>query len=528
MAIIVSNLSIGIDEPYSKAVSQGLVRMGLGPGDIRESYPVKVSVDARHQDRIRLVYSVGFELLTEEGRVKEGPGIARKTQARLEISFGKVPIPQRPVIAGFGPAGMFAALVLAQNGYRPLVLERGAAMEERVKAVEGFWKGGALDPAVNVQFGEGGAGTFSDGKLTTRIHDPRCDYVMEQMVRFGLPEEASRKAKPHIGTDRLRALVKALREEVIRLGGEVRFLTCVEGLSFSSGGLCRVKAGGEEIPASALLLAVGHSARDTFRMLLEKGVLAQPKPFSIGVRAEHLQSDIDRGLYGACAGHPALDKGEYQLSYREGERGVYTFCMCPGGVVVPAASEEGGVVTNGMSEYARDGKNANAALVVSVGPEDYGSSPWDGVAFQQELERRAFALGGGNFRAPAQTAGLFLEGKPGLALGRVEPSYALRVEPCGFDRLFPGEVTRMLREGLLRFGRKLPGFAGADTVLTGVETRTSSPLRILRGEDLEAPGFGGLYPCGEGAGYAGGIVSAAVDGIRAAQALMEKWAPTRG
>ncbi|MDY4191831.1 MAG: hypothetical protein SOX72_06410 [Oscillospiraceae bacterium] len=527
MSIIVSNISIGLDEPFEKAAELGMARLGLRASDILESYPVKVSVDARRKERIRLVYAVGYELHCGEERVREAPGVSKQSPAGLSPVLGKEPIPARPVIAGFGPAGMFAALVLSQYGYRPLVLERGASVEKRVGAVEGFWRGGALDPRTNVQFGEGGAGTFSDGKLTTRIHDPRCGYVMEQMVRFGLPKEAARRAKPHIGTDRLRELVRSLREEVVRRGGEVRFLTQMTDFKADASGRGWVEAEGERLPAPALILAVGHSARDTFRLVMEKGAAVQPKPFSVGVRVEHLQSDIDRGLFGECAGHPALGRGEYQLSHREGERGVYTFCMCPGGVVVPAASEEGGLVTNGMSEYARDGKNANSALVVSVGPEDYGSSPWDGVAFQMELERRAFRMGGGAFCAPAQTAGLFLEGKPGLTLGRVEPSYALGTSPCNLEELFPPQVTRMLREGLRRFGRKLPGFAAADTVLTGAETRTSSPLRILRGDTLEAVGLPGLYPCGEGAGYAGGIVSAAVDGVRAAEAVMARWAPPK-
>lgn len=525
MAVIVSGLSAGLDEPFGSAAEKGIARMGLRQGDILKSYPVKVSVDARRRGNIRLVYSVGYELQPGKRPLRAGPDITESAPALLRPAFGREPIPARPVVAGFGPAGMFAALVLARYGYRPLVLERGAAVEERVKAVEGFWRSGDLDIRTNVQFGEGGAGTFSDGKLTTRIHDPRCGYVMDQLIRFGLPEEAARRAKPHVGTDRLRQLVKSLREEVIRLGGEVRFLTRMTDFDFTSPGRGWVQAGGERLPASALILAVGHSARDTFRLVLEKGAAVQPKPFSVGVRVEHLQQDIDRGLYGEFAGHPALARGEYQLSHREGERGVYTFCMCPGGTVVPAASEEGGVVTNGMSCYARDGRNANSALVVSVGPEDYGASAWDGVAFQRELERRAFCLGGGRYRAPAQTAGLFLEGKAGLHLGRVEPSYALGAAPCALEELFPSYITRMLREGLRRFGRKLPGFDAADTVLTGVETRTSSPLRILRGESLEALGFPGLYPCGEGAGYAGGIVSAAVDGVRTAEAVMARWAP---
>ena len=398
-------------------------------------------------------------------------------------------------------------------------------VDARIRAVEGFWKSGTLDVKTNVQFGEGGAGTFSDGKLTTRIHDPRCGYVMEQLARFGAPAQTMRRAKPHIGTDKLRMVVKNIRREIERMGGEIKFGMQVEDLLMKRGKLVGLIADRQPIACDQLILAVGHSARDTFEMLMQRQIPMVAKAFSVGVRIEHLQSVIDRGLYGNYAGHPALDKGEYQLSYREGERGVYTFCMCPGGIVVPSASEPQAVVTNGMSEYARDGKNANSALVVSVDQSDFGAGPMDGIAFQRSLERAAFSAGGGRYAAPGQTAKSFLdETRPALP-NLLEPTYTLGVRPYPLKMLFPSQINRMLENGLRRFERRIPGFSGADAFLTGVETRTSSPIRILREEDFQSPALKGLYPCGEGAGYAGGIVSAAVDGVRVAQQIIGRYAP---
>ena len=345
--------------------------------------------------------------------------------------------------------------------------------------------------------------------------------MLREFVRFGAPEEILHKAKPHIGTDRLRSVVKKLRAEIESLGGEVRFYMPASDLILENGRLRAVRTMQGDVPADVLILAAGHSARDTFEMLLRRGLVLQPKPFSVGVRVEHLQSEIDRGLYGEYAGHFALPAGEYQLSYRTGGgRGVYTFCMCPGGVVVPAASQEGMVVTNGMSDFARNGTNANAALAVSVTPDDFGTAPLDGMRFQQKLERRAFTAGGHGYGAPAQDAKSFLDGRAGLRIGRVEPTYARGVHGCDFGALFPDFISEMLKTGLRTFGRKLPGFDAPDTLLTGVETRTSSPVRIPRGMDFYAPNAVGVIPCGEGAGYAGGIMSAAVDGLRAALALM--------
>ena len=532
MPIILSEIRTGLDEPEQAALIKAARLLELTPGNTARIAVSRISLDARRRDQIRVVYGVRVDLPEGEAEIARlaakrlGANRVRYAQTSpIAFETGTARLEAPVIIAGFGPAGMFAALSLAEQGYRPVVLERGADMDRRVAAVNAFWEQGALLPDTNVQFGEGGAGTFSDGKLTTRISDSRCEYVLQRFAAFGAPEEILTKAKPHIGTDRLRDVVKALRRRVESLGGQVLFDTKLEELLLRDGQVCAVRTNRGEMAAGAVVLAIGHSARDTFSMLAAHGTAMEAKPFSVGARIEHLQSEIDRGLYGEHAGHPRLPSGEYQLSWREGERGVYTFCMCPGGVVVPSSSEMGSVVTNGMSTFARDGRNANAALVVSVSPSDFGTGPLDGVAFQQELERRAYRLGGEDYRAPAQDAGSFLAGIPGLKPGRVAPSYMRGVTGTDFCQLYPEYVLRMMRQGLQRFGRMLPGFAAPDAVLTGPETRTSSPVRILRGENCESLSLRGLYPCGEGAGYAGGIMSAAVDGIRVAQEIMKKYAP---
>ena len=521
MSIIVSNIQVGLGEAQELCFERARKKLGVPSSAVLKEYIVKRSVDARKKQDIRLVYSVGFQL-EDERRIPLGTGVRRQEEAALDLG-GPVETPKlRPVVVGFGPAGMFCALLLARHGCRPIVLERGEPVERRVETVQAFHDSGDLCPESNVQFGEGGAGTFSDGKLTTRIGDPRCAHVLRELVAFGAPEEIAQEAKPHIGTDHLRHIVAALRQEVIRLGGEVRFGARMDGLILRGDRVAGVKVDGQELPADRVVLAIGHSARATFAMLLESGLMMEAKPFSVGVRIEHLQSEVDKALYGNFAGHPLLPKGEYQLSHRDREgRGVYTFCMCPGGVVVPSASEEGGIVTNGMSYYRRDGENANAALVVSVDGRDYGPSPLDAIGFQRALERRAYVLTGG-YHAPIQTAGRFLEGRPGADLGRVTPTYAIGTCPADLSVLFPPAVTEHLRLGLRIFGRRQPGFDASDAVLTAPETRTSSPVRILRGEDMQADGVAGLYPCGEGAGYAGGIMSAAADGIRVAQQILEE------
>ena len=456
MSILVSSISVPFQKGEAAAVELALRRAGVK--NPKSAYIVKSSVDARRRSEIKFVYTVGIECDHEEEVVRRaGDSNVRLRKPQLpELVCGGRTLANRPVVIGFGPAGMFAALALARMGYAPLVLERGGDVDSRVAAVEGFWKGGSFDSRSNVQFGEGGAGTFSDGKLTTRINDPLCETVLEAFVAHGADPSILRKAKPHIGTDYLRRVVKSIREEIIRLGGEVRFNTRVTGFSARSGRLTAVRTEAGEIPAEVVILAVGHSARDTFQAVRRAGAEIQPKPFSVGVRAEHLQSEIDRGLYGDFAGDPRLPVGEYQLSYRENDRGVYTFCMCPGGFVVPSSSEEDGVVTNGMSEYSRYGSNANSAVVVSVDSRDFGSD-WDsGIHYQRQLEQAAFRLGGGSYRAPVQTVGRFLAGQAGADFGRVEPTYAIGTQAADFDRLFSPGVASMLRKGLENFSRKLP------------------------------------------------------------------------
>lgn len=543
MAIIVSQVKTALkDSSDREKILEAARKMAhLRREEIACAYLVKTSVDARHQDNILLVSSVGFELNADEKELacKEREVLSRvhgrnaeqikiQHSVPLQFSCGSQPMQHPPVIVGFGPAGMFAGLALARMGYRPIILERGADVDRRVQAVEGFWKERRLDTATNVQFGEGGAGTFSDGKLTTRISDSRCSFILEEMIRHGAPQEIRYRQKPHVGTDLLRGVVKNIREEIIRLGGQVHFLTKVEDVVFKDGRVQAVKTEQGEIPAEAVIFAVGHSARDTFEMLCQKQVVLEPKPFSVGVRIEQSQKVIDYGLYGKSAGHPALPKGEYQLSWRnEQGRGVYTFCMCPGGFVVASSSEENTVVTNGMSEYARDAQNANAALVVSVDTSDYGSGVLDGIAFQRQLEHKAFCLGGSDYRAPAQSVKSFLEqSSPDLSMVSTTPSFSCGVKEANLRSAFPEQINTMLEQGMRRFNRKLPGFADADAVITGIETRTSSPVRITRNPDtLQALGLSGLYPCGEGAGYAGGIVSAAVDGVRVAEQVMSIYAP---
>lgn len=541
MAIIVSQIKTRLKDCDSRQqiIESASKTAQLRPEQIKRSYLIKSSVDARHQENILLVSSVGFELQTAKEeqqavarlqRTKAASSVKWEEKQPLEFEQGQNPLEHPPVVVGFGPAGMFAALTLARLGYCPIVLERGADVDSRVQAVQGFWQQRHLDVKTNVQFGEGGAGTFSDGKLTTRISDPRCDFVLEEMIRHGAPEEIRYRQKPHVGTDLLRGVVKSIREEIIRLGGQVLFETRMERVILRQGRVQAVQTSAGEIPAQVLVLAIGHSARDTFEQLCADGVFLEPKPFSVGVRIEQRQSVIDVGLYGKQAGHPALPKGEYQLSWRDEQgRGVYTFCMCPGGYVVASSSEEDTVVTNGMSEYARDGENANAALVVSVDASDFGSGVLDGVAFQRRLEQQAFVLGGKDYRAPAQSVKSYLEAAtPDLSQAATTPSFSCGVQEADLHRLFPQQINQMLEQGLRRFNRRLPGFADADAVMTGVETRTSSPVRITRdAQSFQALGMQGLYPCGEGAGYAGGIMSAAVDGVRIAQQIIGQYAPVK-
>ncbi|MBQ6331870.1 MAG: hypothetical protein IJI34_03755 [Clostridia bacterium] len=451
--------------------------------------------------------------------------------AEEPFAFGTREPEGRIVVVGLGPAGLFAALTLAENGYRPLVIERGRPIEERVKDVETYWSGSIRepDPDSNVAFGEGGAGTFSDGKLTTRIRDPHIDGVLREMIACGAPDEIAYLAKPHIGTDRLRTVVGNLRKRIEAAGGEVRFSAKLADLRMRDGAvrevLIREKDRETWEPCAALLLAMGHGARDTARMLFEKGVAMAPKAFAIGVRAEHPQSLINESQYGPMANHPRLGAAEYRLTARSGERGVYTFCMCPGGQVVASASGKEQVVVNGMSNFARDGRNANAAVVVQITPEDFGTHPLDGMRYLDRLERDTFLLGGGDGTAPASTVGAFLRNEVSKPSRSVEPTYRPGVRYTHLADCLPDFAAKGIAEGLKAFGRQLKGYDMEDAVLTAVESRTSSPLRILRDSAMESVSHKGLYPIGEGAGYAGGIVSAAVDGMKAAETVMRIYAP---
>ncbi len=482
------------------------------------------SVDARRKNDIKLVYSVCLDLLLSHEKASEriDKGFKLYSEAGFAHGVGAENMIKRPVIVGFGPAGIFCALALAENGYSPIVFERGGDVNSRVKAIEGFINTGILDTETNIQFGAGGAGTFSDGKLTTRINDPLCTYVLSKLVELGAPDDILTKAKPHIGTDILREVVNNADKRIRELGGEIQYNSRVD----ISGE--RISVEGAGVDYGVLVLAIGHSARDTYESLMSSGYVIEPKAFSVGVRAEHLQSDIDKAMHGDLAGDETLGHAEYSLSYREGERGVYSFCMCPGGEVVCASSEEGGVVTNGMSHRKRDGVNANAALAVSVLQGDYGNTPMGAIAFQRELERKAFIAGGSNYTAPMQTVGDLLEGKFGSTPSRVMPTYMRgNVTPCDLNAVLPSFVSDLLKIGIRAFGKRIEGFDRADSVLTGVETRTSAPVRIMRNEGYTAVSHGTIYPCGEGAGYAGGIMSAAIDGLKVARAIMEKYSPIR-
>lgn len=527
MPVIINQIKGKLDESEDSIVKKALKYAGVKKSDILNYGINKVSLDARHQDNIHFVYSVFVNAASEKTELK----MAEKPDCRYVKNSNFTPeISGRNkegeiVIAGFGPAGMFCGLVLAEYGYKPLILERGKSVDERVESVKKYWLGGELDTESNVQFGEGGAGTFSDGKLTTRINDPLCRYVLEKFVEFGAPEEILVKAKPHIGTDNLRNIVKALREHIISLGGRILFDSRLDDMKTDNNKVSRIICNGNEIKTDAVVLAVGHSARDTFSMLADHCVFMQPKPFSVGVRIEHRQEDVDRSLYGKYAGNPKLPVGEYQLSHRRKDgRCVYTFCMCPGGHVVPAASEENTVVTNGMSEFARDGKNANAAMVVSVSPGDFGGGILDGVDFARSVEKKAFECAGGRKEAPATTVGGFLNGKPSVD-SDITPTYDRGVFPCDLSKVFPEFITSMLAEGIGQFSKKMKCFGDMSAIMTAPETRTSSPVRITRTENFNSISAENLYPCGEGAGYAGGIMSAAVDGIRVALAVMKKIKP---
>lgn len=525
MPIFVPQVCVDLDMSDEVAILKAIKMLKLNRSDIKTASIAKKSVDARRKQHIRLVYTVCIELnsLEQEKLISNcNPRVIFKCSEKLRVSYGNERLDGRPVVVGFGPAGILASYILAKNGYRPIVIERGEDVDSRVDRVQKFWKECVLDEKSNVQFGEGGAGTFSDGKLVTRISDPLCETVTDLFIKHGAPYDIKIKAKPHIGTDILRKIIKSIRSEIISLGAEIRFMEKLENINFKGNKVFSVVTDKDEIKTNAVILAIGHSARDTFEMLLENDIHIESKPFSVGVRIEHLQKNINRALYGKFAEHPALPRGEYAYSHKVDGRCVYTFCMCPGGVVVPAASEIGGVVTNGMSEYARDGENANAALVVSVSKDDFGASPLSGMYFQRNIEKLAFELGNKSYAAPITNVGTFLHGLP-YKEGKVIPTYSCGTKISNLETIFPHFVNKMLKVGIRKFDTKLNGFASKDAIITAPETRTSSPIRILRSSSFMSISCEGLFPCGEGAGYAGGIMSAAVDGIKVAMAVMNKF-----
>ncbi len=538
--IRLTDLLLPLDHPAEALAEAICARLEISPADLVRFAIARRGNDARKKHAIRLVYSLDVVVADEaavlarfadDPHVRPTPDTAYRFVTRAPEGYSG----PRPVVIGAGPCGLLAALVLAQMGFRPIIIERGTAVRERTKDTWGLWRRGVLKPESNAQFGEGGAGTFSDGKLYSRIKDPRHlgRKVLTEFVKAGAPEEILTEAHPHVGTFRLVTMVMSIRETIEALGGEYRFGTRVDDFDIATGadGSRQIRglqlSTGEYLAASQVILAVGHSARDTFQIVHDRGIHIEAKPFAIGVRIEHPQGWIDKARFGTNAGNKILGPAAYSLSHKSSNgRTAYSFCMCPGGRVVAAASEEGHLVTNGMSQYSRAEFNANSGIVVDIDPgRDYPGGPLAGIEFQRHWERLAFVAGGSNYMAPGQKLGDFLSGTASTAFGAVIPSYQPGVHLTDLARCLPDYVVEAIREALPVFGRQVPGYDHPDVVITGVETRTSAPVRITRGKDLQSLNTAGLYPAGEGAGYAGGILSAAVDGIRVAEALALHLAP---
>ena len=530
---LVSNIKIPVNASHEEAFSVALAK--LKKSKISLSDPVcsiyRRSIDARKRSNIYFVYTIAVEAVSRTHLSSSIPDISELSESVPEIITGHTPLAARPMVVGTGPCGLFAALLLAKSGYHPIVIERGGSVADRIAARSKFNTLRVIDTENNVQFGAGGAGTFSDGKLVTRIGDPLSGYVLNTLVEFGASPDIRYIAKPHVGTDVLSGIVDRMLQKIVELGGEVHYNTKLIDFTENAGSIISVKTNRGDFIVGALILSIGHSARDTYSMLLAKNLAIEAKSFSVGMRIEHLTKDIDTALYGDFAGCSALGHAEYNLSYDTKNRGVYTFCMCPGGEVVAAASEDGGVVVNGMSNSRRDGQNSNSAVVCSIFDKDYGSTPDKAIEFQREIERKAFHAGGSDYSAPIITVGDFLSDKLKAEPSRITPTY-MNGEHINLARpseYLPDFVCGSIKNALLAFDRRISGFAASDAILTGAETRTSAPVRILRdGETRLALGYKNLYPAGEGAGYAGGITSAAIDGIKTALELIKKYKPIDG
>jgi uncharacterized FAD-dependent dehydrogenase len=527
--IRITEIKLPLDHLPSAIVAAVIKKLGINATDLVEYSIFKRGVDARKADAILLAYTLDVTVNGETkvlAKLKKDPHVKLAPDTSYHfVAQAPADLKTRPIVVGLGPSGLFAALVLAQSGFKPLILERGKAVRERTKDTFNFWRKGELNAESNVQYGEGGAGTFSDGKLYSQIKDPKHygRKVLNEFVQAGAPEEILYVSHPHIGTFRLVGMVEKMRETIIALGGEIRFQSKVDDIEIEGGQVQAViLASGERIPTHHLVLAVGHSARDTFEMIHQRGIYIEAKPFSIGFRIEHPQSLIDAARHGPNAQHPILGAADYKLVHHASNgRSVYSFCMCPGGTVVASASEPGCVVTNGMSQYSRNERNANAGIVVGITPEvDFPGDPLAGIALQRKLESQAYVLGGSTYQAPGQLIGDFLSNKASTEFGQVTPSYTPGVHLTNLETALPEYAITAIREAIPEFAKQIKGFDLADGILTGVETRTSSPIRIKRNDDnLQSINTKGLYPTGEGAGYAGGILSAGVDGIRVAEAV---------
>ncbi len=528
--IRVENVKVPLAKESTDLHTIAAAALGIPPGAVKKVTIIRKSLDARRKSNIHFLYTLDVETDAAIQKIQGKGVVGSESRDSLQIALesGSETLYHRPVVVGAGPAGLFAAFVLAKHGYAPLIIERGKAVEERIADIRSFWQDASLAPDSNVAFGEGGAGTFSDGKLMTRIKNPRIGDVLAELVQAGAPNEILYHYRPHIGTDVLQRILVSLREKLIGMGCQFRFSTKLTGIQVDCGRLKGITVNdGNEIPCNALLLCIGHSARDTYQMLFDAGIAMENKPFAVGFRIEHLQDMIDRIQYGKMAGHPHLPPAEYQLTAKSSDgRGIYSFCMCPGGAVIGAASGPGEVVVNGMSGSRRSGLNANAAIVCTVDHRDLDSAnPMAGIRMQKLWEERAFREGGGDFRAPVQNVADFLAGtqERRIRTASVKPTYRPGTSPGLLDECFPAAIIRGLREGIVAMGQKMPGFNDANAILTGVETRTSAPVRILRKENRMAVHMDGIYPAGEGAGYAGGIISAAVDGMETAEALIKRY-----